>query len=114
MYSVVLVMALAGSADAPDCHRHSCHGGRGCQGGYTCHGGGYGGCYGGGYGGCYGGVSYGGCYGGGYGGCYGGGYGGGYYGSPKWMAPPEKVGEPKDKDKKEQVTVPTPATRVVA
>jgi uncharacterized protein (TIGR03000 family) len=78
MYSVVLVMALAGSAETPDCHR--CHGGGygGCYGG-GCYGGGYGGCYGGGYGGCYGG-GYGGCYGGGYGGCYGGGYGGCYGG----------------------------------
>jgi uncharacterized protein (TIGR03000 family) len=69
MYSVVLVMALAGSAETPDCH--SCHGGmfRG-HGGHGCHGGCYGGCYGGGYSACYGGGCYGGgCYGGG---CYGG------------------------------------------
>jgi len=106
MYSVVLVVALAGGAEAPDCHRGGCQGG-GCVGG-GCYGGGHGhrhggggccgcyggsvsyGCYGGGYGGgCYGGFGGGyggGCYGGGYGGggygggCYGGGYGGGYYG----------------------------------
>jgi len=109
MYSVVLVVALAGGAEAPDCHRGGCGGGcygggvsygcsgGGCFGGHHhrggsccgCSGGGYvGGCYGGGYGGGYGGISYGGCYGGGYGGgyggCYGGGYGGGYggYGMP--------------------------------
>jgi uncharacterized protein (TIGR03000 family) len=102
-------MALAGSADAPDCHRHGCcgcYGGGGyggCYGGGYggCHGGGYGGCYGGGYGGCYGG-GYGGCYGGGYGGCYGGGYGGCYgggmyYGVPTKEMPKsgEKIGEPK-------------------
>jgi uncharacterized protein (TIGR03000 family) len=86
MYSMVLVMALSGSADVP-LHRHGCH--CGCWGGgcYSCGGcwggGCYGGCYGGGCygGGCYGGCS-GGCWGGGcYGGCYGGGcWGGGCYG----------------------------------
>jgi uncharacterized protein (TIGR03000 family) len=110
MYSVVLMMALSGSADVPAFgHRGGCCGG-GCYGGYAscsggCYGGGYGcsgschggrafrhrghgchGCSGGGYGccgsygGCYGGGCYGGCYGGGYGGCYGGGYGGCYGG----------------------------------
>jgi uncharacterized protein (TIGR03000 family) len=80
MYSVVLMMALSGSVDAPDCHRNRCDGcyGGGCS---SCYGSGCsGGCYGGGYrGGCYGGGCYGGgCYGGG---CYGGGcYGGGCYG----------------------------------
>jgi uncharacterized protein (TIGR03000 family) len=73
MYSVVLMMAIAGGSEAPD------HGLRGGGGG-GCYGGGYGGCYGGGYGGCYGGGYGGGCYGGGYGGCYGGGYGGCYGG----------------------------------
>jgi uncharacterized protein (TIGR03000 family) len=63
MYSMVLMMALTGSADVPDLGRRGgCHG---------CRGGCYGGCYGGGWGGCYGG-----CGGGGYGGCWGGGYGG--------------------------------------
>jgi uncharacterized protein (TIGR03000 family) len=64
MYSMVLMMALTGSADVPDFGRRGgCHG---------CRGGCYGGCYGGGWGGCYGG-----CRGGCWGGCYGGGYGGG-------------------------------------
>jgi uncharacterized protein (TIGR03000 family) len=112
MYSVVLVMALAGSAEVPDCHGHArqaCYGG-------GCYGGGYGGCYGGGYGGCYGRGYGGGCYGGGYGGCYGGYggcYGGGYYyGPPKKM--PDKDGEklkpPKDDDK---VVAPAPAIIIV-
>jgi uncharacterized protein (TIGR03000 family) len=81
MYSVVLVMALAGSAEVPDCHRCcGCYGG-----GYGC----YGGCYGG-YSGCYGG-----CYGGSYGGCYGGCYGGGmYYGGGGMQAPVEKLKAP--------------------
>jgi uncharacterized protein (TIGR03000 family) len=86
MYSLVMAMALAGSADVQACHRHG-----GCYAAPTC------GCYGGGYyapvsygcTGCYGGsVSYGctGCYGGAvsYGctGCFGGGYGchGGLFG----------------------------------
>jgi uncharacterized protein (TIGR03000 family) len=71
MYTVVVLAALGGSVDLPDCghRRHGCCGG-------DCYGGCYGSCYGGGYGGCYGG--WGGCHGG-YGGCYGGGgYGGGY------------------------------------
>lgn len=92
MYSMVLMVAMTGGAEAPDWGRHGCWGG--------CYGGGWGGwagCYGGGYygrggyygysgwgGGCWGGG--GGCWGGGYG-CYGSGYGcwgGGYgcYGSP--------------------------------
>jgi uncharacterized protein (TIGR03000 family) len=119
MYSVVLVMALAGSAEAPDCHRNcGCCGVvayHGCQG---CYGGCMGGCYGGGcyggrtgcYGGCYGGCQ-GGCYGGCMGGCYGGAYGGVVV-SPApatGMPPAEKVPSPK----KEQVFVPTPGTIVV-
>jgi uncharacterized protein (TIGR03000 family) len=89
MYSVVLMMALTGGADAPAFGHHGCNGG-GCYGG-GCYGGGYsaGSCYGGGCtgGGCHGGgglfrhrrsrgccgCSGGGCYGGG---CYGSGYGG--------------------------------------
>ncbi|HEV3256310.1 MAG TPA: TIGR03000 domain-containing protein [Gemmataceae bacterium] len=88
MYSVVLMMALTGSADVPAFgHHNGCHG---CYGG-GCYGGGcYGSsCYGGG---CYGSSCYGGgCNGGGHhlfhrrhgcsgGGCYGGcsGYWGGY------------------------------------
>jgi uncharacterized protein (TIGR03000 family) len=95
MYGVVLVMALAGSAEAPDCHGRC-----------GCHGGGYGGCYGGGYGGCYG---------GGYGGCYGGCYGGGgvYYvpsGGTKEMPKSEKLDAPKQKGSDE---IATPATIVV-
>jgi uncharacterized protein (TIGR03000 family) len=130
MYSVVMVMALAGSAEVQGCHIHC-----GCLGIRSgCHGGCYGGCYGGGYGGssvgCYGGGyggSSGGCYGGGYGGysvgCYGGGYGG-YsggcygggmmYGSPGMIQQvpggPEKLDTPK---KEEQAKVPAPATIVV-
>jgi uncharacterized protein (TIGR03000 family) len=87
MYSVVLMMALSGSAEVP-----AWHGCRGCHGG--CYGGGYGGCYGGG--GCFGGWG-GGCHGRGHGffghrrhgcngGCYGSGHGcwGGGYGSGCW------------------------------
>jgi uncharacterized protein (TIGR03000 family) len=126
MYSVVLVVALAGSAEAPDCHRcqggyGGCYGGSyggcygggygGCYGGFRGHGcfggGGYGGCYGGGYGGCYGG-GYGGCYGGGYGGCYGGGYGGCYGGTVIIKKDVEKIKDmPKvDKDKDKDVAAP--------
>jgi hypothetical protein len=94
MYSVVLMMALSGGAEAPDFHHGRCHGcDGGCHGyvGYACNGG----CHGYvGYacnGGCHGYVGYacnGGCHGrhrhghrnhchgggycnGGYGGCYG-------------------------------------------
>jgi uncharacterized protein (TIGR03000 family) len=69
MYTVVVLAALGGSVNLPDCgHRHG--GCCGCYGGcYGC----YGGCYGG-WGGCYG--CCGGCYGGCWGGCYGG-HGGG-------------------------------------
>ncbi len=86
MYSVVMMMALTGGAEAPDFGRRGCDGG--CQGG--CYGGGYvscgGGCHGGrgGHGGLFRGRGHGGhggCHGGGYGcagGCYGGGYGGGF------------------------------------
>jgi uncharacterized protein (TIGR03000 family) len=94
MYSMVLVMALAGSAEVPDCHWNC-----GCFGSsYGCYGRCYGGCYGGYYAGCYGGYR---------GGCYGGNYSGtvvysgcsGYYqGRPAgYTVPPagEKVGEPK-------------------
>jgi uncharacterized protein (TIGR03000 family) len=120
MYSVVLMMALSGGADAPAMsdlpaepvarygdHGHKQYrlfGGRrgGCGGGYG--GGGYGGgCYGGG---CYGGGGYGGGgYGGGcYGGCCGGraygSMGGGYYGAmsydggygPSWYGTPTYYG----------------------
>jgi uncharacterized protein (TIGR03000 family) len=109
MYSMVLMVALSGSVELPDCHRRSggCHG---CYGG-GCYGGGSGGCYGGGgYGGCYGGSSYG-CYGGSGSGCYGSGgavyggtYGGGTYGTPTTT----------DKDgKKETYHRVAPATIVV-
>src|SRR2546427_667750 len=48
MYSVVLMMALSGSAETPEfgcrgrchgCAGAACHGGGGCAGGYGCHGG---------------------------------------------------------------------------
>jgi uncharacterized protein (TIGR03000 family) len=98
MYSVVLLMALSGGAEAPDCHK-SCGGCSGCSGYSGCHGGvvstchgcsGYSGCSGschggghrlfGGHGGCHGGGLFGGrhgCHGGsgchgGYSGCCGG------------------------------------------
>jgi uncharacterized protein (TIGR03000 family) len=72
MYSVVLMVAMAGGGDAIDLGRH--HGGGGCRGG-GCYGGG---CYGGG--GCFGGGCYGGgCYGG-WSSCRGGGWGGSCYG----------------------------------
>lgn len=99
MYSVVLMAALATSADVPNCHGHSC----GCYGGGY-YGGCYGGCYGcwggcyGCYGGCYG--CYGGCYGC-YGGCYGcyGCYGGGIIVAPAAPAAPvEKIPAPKPKE----------------
>jgi uncharacterized protein (TIGR03000 family) len=109
MYSVVLMMALSGGADAPamssvpaePAARYGDHGHkeyrlfgrrRGCCGGGCCGGGCCGGCYGGPYyggsrgccGGCYGSRYSGGCSGGCYGGCYGGraygSLGGGYYG----------------------------------
>ncbi len=72
MYGVVVLMALSGSAEAPDCGgRHSCNG---CSGGCTgyvsasCHGCSGGGCHGGGrrhghHGGCHGGCYGGGCHG---------------------------------------------------
>jgi uncharacterized protein (TIGR03000 family) len=136
MYSVVLMMALTGSADVPACHRSchgcygggcfggGCHGGRGghgCHGGYGCNGGG---CYGGGYG-CYGGGYAYGCYGGGYGGCYGGGYGGCYGGgmimAPAGTAPkmeggkkPEGIKAPTPGTPKPEAFLPTPATIVVS
>jgi uncharacterized protein (TIGR03000 family) len=83
MYSVVMMVALTGGAEVPDCHRGGCAG-NGCA-GYAacgCHGRGHGrrghGCNGGGYG-CYGGGYGYGCAGGGYGyGCAGGGYIGGH------------------------------------
>jgi uncharacterized protein (TIGR03000 family) len=88
MYSIVLMMALGGGAEAPafgrgcdGCNGGGCHGGlfsgRGCHGGGLfsgrgCHGGRGHGCHGGGYacngGGCHGGGSA--CHGGG--GCHGG------------------------------------------
>jgi uncharacterized protein (TIGR03000 family) len=122
MYSVVLVMALAGGAEAPDCHRNSC----GCMGNVS-YGGCYGGCNGGCFGGCRGGLFGHGCRGGCYGGgCYGGGYGGGCYGGsyggctgggvmiygqpqPKGMPAPETVPSPK-----KEVSLPTPGTIVVS
>jgi uncharacterized protein (TIGR03000 family) len=109
MYSVVLVMALAGTAEAPECHRGSC----GCFGfnhASSC------GCFGGNYNNC---APSCGCYGGNYNyssscGCNGGNYGGGgmIYTTP---APaekmPEKIGEPKKG--KDLSSLPTPGTIVV-
>jgi uncharacterized protein (TIGR03000 family) len=93
MYSMVLMVALTGSADVPDFGRRGgCHGcSGGCYGG--CYGGCRGGCYGGCRGGCYGGC-WGGCYGGGWGGCYGGCYGaraawGGYGTGPTVVVMPD-------------------------
>jgi hypothetical protein len=91
MYSVVLMMALSGGADAPTLSdvpaepaaRYGDHGHKQYRlfggrrgGGCGCCGGCYGGCYGSSYGGCQGGWYGGGCYG-----CYGGRYGGWAYGS---------------------------------
>ncbi len=102
MYSVVLVMALAGGAEAPECHCGNLCGGWVASCG--CHGASYG-CYGG----CYGSGGY------GYGGVYGSpGYGyygtpGTYYGTPG--AKGEKIAEPiKGKD---QANLPAPATIIV-
>jgi uncharacterized protein (TIGR03000 family) len=100
MYTMVLMAAMSGGADMPDCHRN-----RGCCG---CYGGGYSsGCYGG-YGGCYGGgVSY-------YGGCYG---GGGYGGYPYRTMPPDRMGDktekippPKKGNGNEEQDLPPPET----
>jgi len=114
MYTMVLMAAMSGGADMPDCHRN-----RGCCG---CYGGG--GYYGGGcYGGCYG-RSYGGCYGGGVsyygGGCYGGGvsYGDGYYGGGGYRTMPpvrpgekgEKIPPPKKSNGGEEQDLPPPET----
>jgi uncharacterized protein (TIGR03000 family) len=107
MYSIVLMMALTGSADAPALGHHGCGGCcggcYGCSGCYGC----CGGCYGGGY-------VYSGCYGSCYGGCWGG------YMMPAAPAgapekPPEKMPKPTDgKDKKDEASVPAPATIVVS
>jgi uncharacterized protein (TIGR03000 family) len=70
MYSMILLLAMGTSADAPASGRMGCNGC--CGGGYACCGGGYG-CCGGYYGGGYGGRRHG-CCGGGYG-CCGGSYG---------------------------------------
>jgi len=120
MYSMVLVMALAGSADAPNCNwgcmgswgGHGCMGSGGIFGG--CHGSGYGGCYGSGYGfgGCYG-SSYGGGYAVYSGGCTG---SGGYYVGPGNEPPKAMPGSPeplKDPKKKDQVRAPLPGVIIV-
>jgi len=103
MYTMVLMAAMSGGADMPDCHRRrGCHG---CDGGYGgCHGQVYyGGCHGRnvGYGGCHGGtVSYGGCSGGAWSGS-GGYYGDGYYGGyPYRTMPPVRPGDKGDKGEK--------------
>src|SRR5205809_904267 len=100
MYSVVLVMALAGSAEAPDCHcgqnKHGCQGvvvSHGCLGSRV-------GCLGG----CLGGRNS--CHGGTVVGCM-----GGVVvvpaGDAKKMPEPEKLKDPKKG--KDQVFLPTPA-----
>jgi len=118
MYSVVLVMALAGSADAVDCNcgfcgcqvQRSCFGCQGCYGGCQgCYGGCQGrvGCYGcqGCFGGCQGRV---GCYGcqGGFGcqGCYGGAV----------LQPVPRVEAVPAPAKKDAVNGPMPGTIVVS
>jgi uncharacterized protein (TIGR03000 family) len=109
MYSVVLMAALATTADAPACHGGGCGCHGGCYGCYGC----YGGCYGC-YGGCYG--CYGGCYGC-YGGCWGGCYG--CYGGGVIVAPPAGGGEvipakPKEmKGKEGETAAPRTAKLVV-
>jgi len=82
MYSVVMLMALSGSAEVPDFgRRNGCHG---CNGGsYGCNGG------------CYGGYGYGGCYGG---------YPGPYYGRPG--EPLKMPSDKKPEDKKPEGTKP--------
>jgi uncharacterized protein (TIGR03000 family) len=109
MYSVVLMMALGGTADMPAWgHRGGgccggCYGGcsgYGCGGGHRGHRRG-GGCCGGSWGGCCGGGYYsGGCCGGGYawGGCCGGGYAAGGYGYPVYgySQPYYRDGRPRD------------------
>lgn len=101
MYSVVLVMALAGGAEAPDCH---CHNYCGCSGvSYGCQGASYG-CYGTSYGcgGAYGGAGY---------GTYG--YpGGGYYQGRPVEKSGERIAEPKKGI--EQANGPMPATILVS
>lgn len=83
MYSVVLMMALSGGAEAPNCFGLFGGGGHGCCGGYDCSsccgGGGHKWFGGGGHHGCCGG---GGLFGGGHHGCCGGGglFGGGHHG----------------------------------
>jgi uncharacterized protein (TIGR03000 family) len=98
MYSLVLMMALTGSAEVPaghGCHGccGGCHGCHGCRGRHGCCGGGYG-CYGccGGYYGCCGG-----CYGC-YGGCYGYGCCGGMMAAPAAPAAPTAPAKPKEKE----------------
>lgn len=89
MYSLVLMAAMAGGADAPSFfwwgHGGSGHWGGGC----------YGGCWGGCYGGCGGWHAGYGCYGGCYGGCFGG--CGGCFGSRPVYTPYRVVpAKPKD------------------
>lgn len=111
MYSIVLIMALSGSAEVPaghGCHGccgcsgcHGCHGCKGCHGCHGCHGRKHGchgchGCCGGCYG-CCGGYS---CCGGSYG-CCGGCYGscGGVIAAPAVApAPPAPAPAPKKKE----------------
>jgi uncharacterized protein (TIGR03000 family) len=135
MYSVVLLAALTGGVETPDCHKAACSGctgyvSTGCSGYSSCSGSCHGGrLFGGGlfnhkhscsgscsgsyvactgYTGCTG--SYMGCTGG-YMGCTG--CTGGYI-VPGTKAMPEPVPPPKSTDKpKEEVRVPTPATIVV-
>lgn len=97
MYTMVLMAAMSGGADMPDCHRGRSR--QGCDGGS---------------GGCYGTVRSGGCYGSGYmsgGGCYGSGAynpaSGGYpYRTMPPAKQPEKVKPPKGNGGEEQIQPP--------
>ncbi|MBY0523996.1 MAG: TIGR03000 domain-containing protein [Gemmataceae bacterium] len=125
MYSLVLMMALSGSADAPA--NHGCHGCSGCHGCYSsCHG--CHGCHGGhkkhGCHGCHGCNSCYGCYGsctgysccGGYA-CYGSGCMGCYGGAPVVAPPPPPPAKKDDvpaKKKEEEASKAAPATIVVS
>jgi uncharacterized protein (TIGR03000 family) len=110
MYSMVMMMALTGTADAAECGRHRCNGCYGCYGGYACYGcNGCTGCYGcNGCGGCFGFRGCHGCNGGLFHGCHGcnGCYGGcagcfGGYMMPYTVppgTPPMKSVDPKGTD----------------
>lgn len=115
MYSMILLLAMGTSADAPAWGRHNCNGGC-CGGGYACCGGGYGSCGGyyggGGRHGCCGGGGYGCC--GGYYGCCGGGGMGCCGGMMPGMAPRNAEMVPAPKGGAAPMTAgPAPATLLV-